>query len=248
MVDKDRLLEARARAFIDASERGGIGTLSEKMLHKTLKYYFEPDERNHEVEYLGSVADILNEDGIIEIQTRSFDKLIPKLEKFLPEKRVTVVYPIIERKSICRIDLETGESLPPRKSSKKGRATDALAEIAMIRRFIPCNNLRIFLVFLDAEETRMLTRIKKVGRHKTDKIDCAPTSINRILELCNARDFALLLPKKLPSEFTASEFEGLSRIHSIGLHNSLMFLMQMGILAREKRGGRAYIYTINALN
>lgn len=248
MVDKDRFLEARSRAFIDASERGGIGTLSEKLLHKTLKYYFEPDDRNHEAEYLGSVADIRNGDGIMEIQTRSFDKLLPKLEKYLPENKVTIVYPIIERKTICRIDAATGETFPPKLSTKKGRATDALAEIAKIRSFIPHTNLRILLVFLDADETRMLNGKKRVGRQKTDKIDCAPTSINSIMELRDAPDFALLLPEKLPDEFTASEFEKLSRLRAIKLHNSLMFLIQMGILAREKRGGRAYIYTINAPN
>ena len=135
---------------------GGIGTFSEKILHRTIKFYFEPDEANHEVEYQGAVIDILGDQGIIEIQTRSFNKLAQKLEKFLPENNVTVVYPIIETRKICRVDTLTGERRPPRKSPKKGRASDALLELGRIRKFIPDKNLTVVIVFVDVIETRML--------------------------------------------------------------------------------------------
>ena len=94
---------ACSRAKSEGAEMG-IGTYGEKLLHRTLKYYFEPNSDFHEVAFNGSVADIKNGEGIIEIQTRSFEKLVPKLERFLCCSHVTVVYPIIERKRICRMD------------------------------------------------------------------------------------------------------------------------------------------------
>ncbi len=229
----------------EANEVSGIGTLGEKTLHRTLKFYFEPNESNHEKEYLGSVVDILNENGVIEIQTRAFNKLLPKLENFLPRGRVTVVYPIVEHRYICRVDTETGETLSSRKSVKRGRVSDALPEIAAIRRFLPNENLTLLLVLVDAVETRLLHGKIKVGRKKTEKIDCKPISLNSIIELNVADDYFALLPDNLPDEFTKNDYERITRQKGIDSQSSLMLLLQLGILHREKRDGRAYIYTIN---
>ena len=62
--------------FINACKsdkcKKGIGTLSEKTLHSVLKNYFEPFSENHEIKIGNYVADIVGENGIIEIQTRQF--------------------------------------------------------------------------------------------------------------------------------------------------------------------------------
>ena len=93
-----RFSEAYARVIGEKCADTGIGTLGEKAIHKTLKLYYEPDESKHEIEVLGSVADVLSENGIIEVQSSNFKYLVPKLEKFLPQYPVTVVYPIVARK------------------------------------------------------------------------------------------------------------------------------------------------------
>ena len=82
MIDRERF--ERALALANAPTPTCIGTLSERVTHRVLKYYFEPDPNFHEVKYLGSVADIKNSDGIIEIQTKGLDRLRGKLHKFLP--------------------------------------------------------------------------------------------------------------------------------------------------------------------
>ena len=75
-VDEERFFGARELVLAERAKCGGIGTLSEKTLHKILKYYVEPNEEYHEVEYLGSVLDIKGENGIFEIQTRAYDKIL----------------------------------------------------------------------------------------------------------------------------------------------------------------------------
>ena len=245
MADQVFLDIALDSASVLANGYSGIGTLGEKTLHRTLKYYFEPDESKHEIEFLGHVADIMNEDGIVEIQTASFDRLIPKLEHFLQTTRVRVVYPIVANRYICRIDTESGESNSPRKSSKKGRASDALIGLSVIRRFIPHPNLSILVVLVDATETRMLGGTKKVGRKRTEKIDCIPTKINSIIFLDNPKDYFSLLPDNLPKEFSAKDFEKCAKIRGISSHGALMLLLKLGVLTRDKKGGRSYIYSIN---
>ncbi len=245
-MDKSLLFSAAFEAASHEAERqGGIGTLAEKTLHRTLKYYFEPDRTKHEVSCLGHIADILNEEGITEIQTASFSRLVPKLQDFLPEQKVNVVYPIVENKKICRVDTLSGETVSLRKSPKKGRVADALPSLAQIRSLIPNENLSVTIVFVDAIETRMNNQTKRVGRKRTQKIDCIPTGINSILVLNNPLDYFSVLPQDFSKEFTKSDFEKKTGFKGIDSHGSLMLLLKLGILTREKSGGRTYTYKIN---
>ena len=53
-------ISARSKVLGEVSvlSASGIGTLAEKTLHRTLKLALEPDEAYHEIEFLGSIADI----------------------------------------------------------------------------------------------------------------------------------------------------------------------------------------------
>ena len=115
-----RFTAAKERIIGKNRERNGIGTLSEKTVHAVLKNYYAPDETQHEIPVEGCVADIFNGKEIIEIQTRSFDRMRPKLERFLPLYPVTIVYPIPYCKHVFWIDEETGEISGGRKSPLKG--------------------------------------------------------------------------------------------------------------------------------
>ena len=75
MIDTKRFLQARKEALGRVGGAGGIGTLSEKALHAALKSYYEPDFESREVKVGSFVADIVGENGIIEIQTRGFDRV-----------------------------------------------------------------------------------------------------------------------------------------------------------------------------
>ena len=115
-MDKERFYNALRTVTTGEHIRAGIGTYGEKTVHAVLKNYFEPYPDSHERKIGGYVADIVGEDGIIEIQTGSFERLRKKLEAFLAVRRVTVVYPIPRKKWLIRIDPKTGEQGKKRKS------------------------------------------------------------------------------------------------------------------------------------
>ena len=77
-------------------ERHGIGMQKEKTLHAVLKAYEDPDEDHHEIPIGNYIADIYcrETESITEIQTANFGYLRGKLDAFLPQYHVTVVYPI----------------------------------------------------------------------------------------------------------------------------------------------------------
>ena len=126
-MDSQRFEEAILRA--GARQRSGIGTLGEKTLHAVLKYYFEPYAPSHEVRLGGFIADIVGENGVIEIQTGSFERLRKKLGALLEVAPVTVVYPISAIKWVRWIDPLTGESTGRRKSPKRYGPCELLPEL-----------------------------------------------------------------------------------------------------------------------
>ena len=78
---------------------GGIGILSEKTLHATLKLWLDDNPAHHEQPLpCGSVADIFDGERVTEIQTAGFSAFRKKLERLLEHHPVTVVHPLVRRK------------------------------------------------------------------------------------------------------------------------------------------------------
>lgn len=238
MIDKEAFLLAKNRAMSDISEDGGIGTLGEKLVHKTLKHYFEPRTEYHEVSFLDSVADIKNGGGIIEIQTRAFERLLPKLRRFLSEQPVNLVYPIVRKRRIFRLDKTSGEISAPRKSPREGKASDALFELSKIREYLSNPRLTVTLFFLDADEYRAKGEKR---RGKSLKIDCIPTEPIDILTIRGVGALSALIPDTLGMEFTSAQFSRSARLKGRRASYSLSLLYKLGLLSR-RREGRSYLY------
>ena len=83
-MDCNRFQQACRQARESLRGQNGIGTLGEKTLHAALKAYYEPDAESHEIKIGRYIADIVGENGIIEIQTQSFDKLRKNSRLFYP--------------------------------------------------------------------------------------------------------------------------------------------------------------------
>ena len=155
-IDSQAFDAAKEKIIGKSHNDKGIGTLSEKTLHAVLKMYYEPDEDNHEVAIDGYFADIYNEHGIIEIQTRQLNKLRDKLSVFLNEYQVRVVYPMPYEKYLSWIEPETGDITSRRKSPKRCSMYDAMFELYKIKAFLKNQNLKVTLLLIDMEEYKLL--------------------------------------------------------------------------------------------
>ena len=146
-----RFLQVCRDICAEGHPRFNIGTYKEKKLHLILKNYFEPITSCQEIPHNGYVADIRNSEGIMEIQTSGFARMNAKLEAFLPDSTVTVVYPVAQRKWVTWIDPESGEIQPRHRSPKKGTPADVLPEMVFIRAYLTDPHLRIRVVLLEIE-------------------------------------------------------------------------------------------------
>src|SRR2546423_14453196 len=96
-----------------------IGELAEGPLHAALKrLYAEPGDEV-EAARCGCVVDIARAWGeVVEIQTRGFGRLRPKLERLLDEHPVLVVHPVAAERRVVRVDAR-GEVVSARRSPKR---------------------------------------------------------------------------------------------------------------------------------
>ena len=155
-MDKKRFEEIRDAAVSSGREGRSIGTYKEKTLHAILKDYYAPDKSMQEISVDGYVADIYTGQEIIEIQTANFNKMRAKLNCFLPNYPVTVVYPIARIKYLSWIDEATGECSKPRKSPVKGSVYRAFVELYKIKSILSQENLCLCFPLLEVEEYRLL--------------------------------------------------------------------------------------------
>lgn len=239
---RERFQSAIARTMEREHAAKGIGTLREKTLHAALKRYMEPIEDNHETKIGPYVADIVGEDGIIEIQTRGFNTMRKKLDTFLEVAKVTVVYPIPHTRWLAWVNPETGELSQKRRSPKQGSFLHAFFELYKIRRQLPHPNLVIKLLLVDMEEYRQLDGWSSNKKRGSTRYERIPVALYDELEVGGPYGYGALIPAGLPEYFTSRDFQEASGLPLYDAQTALNVLHYVGAVERDGKRGRMHLY------
>ncbi len=240
-IDKERFDSSRLRVLSEDTLESGIGTLGEKALHKTVKYYLEPDDSFHEIEHLGYVADIMRDGIITEVQTGGFLPLVSKLSRFLKEDPVILVHPLVARKRIRKWDEEKGEFSPSKMSPRRKSHFDLGYELFKISDFLLNERFKVRILYLECEEYK-----KDRARHtnKQIRLECIPLGIFDVLELSSVEDYRIFIPDGLNETFTAKEYYKAIKSRSRYDYYCLKLLMKLGLIERVGKNKNAYIYKV----
>lgn len=247
LTDEDReVFQDACRNIVGKErERLGIGTLSEKTVHAVLKRYLVPDEQCYEVKCGRYVADIMKDGEIIEIQTAGFHRLRGKLEEFLQDKEVTVVYPIPHKKWLIWIDEETGELSQKRCSTKTGSCYDAFYELYKIKMYLKHPNLHLRLILMDVKEYRMLNGYSKDRKKGSVRFDRVPVALVEDVFLNSAKDFQNLVPKELDEIFTVKMFQKATKLSLSKAGTAVNVLAYLEVIKKVGKEKNAYLYQRN---
>ena len=243
-MDKTAFYNACNKIVGADRQRKGIGTLGEKTLHAVLKNYYEPHEENHEIKVGRFVADIVGEQGVIEIQTRSFGSLLEKLDNFLEFCEVTVVYPLPALKYVSWLDMETGELSPKHKSPKKCRIYDAFKEIIRIKYALDNPRFHLVLCFLEVDEIRFLNGWSENKKRGSSRCDRIPKDIIEEVRFDCVQDYKHFIPDGLPEEFTSAHYAKACKINKQLASNGLNILNYLGLVERVGKKGNSFIYKV----
>ncbi len=243
-IDEKRFDAARNKIIGMQREHAGIGTLREKTFHAVMKNYYAPDERMQEIAVGNYVADIYTGERIIEIQNGNFYKIRDKLDAFLAEYPVTVVYPIPHKKWLIWIDEETGELSSKRKSPLTGSAYSAFAELYRIKNYLTYENLHLRFPLVDIEEYRLLNGWSKDKKRGSCRYDRIPVALFDEVVIERREDYLQFLPDGLPETFTSAELAGQAKIPARTSGLVLNILTYLEVTEKIGRKGRAYLYRV----
>lgn len=242
--DTERFETIKERVIREQKAQNGIGTLSEKTIHAVLKSYYAVLPEFEEKKCAGFVADICNGFEIKEIQTRQFYKCRRKLDAFLKDYEVTMVYPIAQRKTLRWIDPETGEISAPHKSPKKGTPYSIFTELYGIKDYLKSPQLHFLITLLEVEEYKYLDGYgpqKKIRAHRSDGI---PGQILEEIYLNEPKDFLMFLPIALPEKFTSADLARTAGIPRALARTTLNILYYLEIVDRIGKKGNSNLYVV----
>lgn len=254
-IDEEAFEVAIKTITSKADRRNGVGTLSEKTVHAVLKYYYVPNEAYHEIKVGNYVADALFDGEIYEIQSKSFFTMKNKLDLFLKDHDVTIIYPIPISKTISYIDPDTGEISKPVKSSKKGKLYDIVPEIYGIKDYLKNKKLHFILCFIEMDEYKILDGWSKDKKKGATKMDRTPRKIIGEFRIDKKRDFINLLPGytngrrdkdcPIPVEFTTKDIAELTGVHVSYAQTLLNVLCSLGLTYKIGTKGRCNLYSMS---
>ncbi len=219
----------------------GIGTYSEKSLHYILKNFFESNTDCHEVSYKGFVADIKSGTNITEIQTATLRGLNKKLDAFLEDSSVRLVFPVISKRRIVWIDTETGDV----QRSKRAISEDIFClapELLYVVEYLRDPLLTITVITLEADEYRNLDGWGRYRKNNATKVDIVPTAIVDMRDLTFPDDLAQFVPDSLGEVFLRQEYEKATRLKGRSLWAVLKMLEEMRFIRRIENDGKRHRY------
>ena len=242
---QDASLAAAFEAACGALSPGGIGTLQERTLHSTLKFWLQPDATQHEVPVGHHVADIFDGVGVTEVQTGSLYPLQKKLDALLATHPVTVVMPLPHYQWVFWIDPETGVAGPPHRSPRSGRVAEALPELFWLRdrwaRYP--DRLTVRVLVLDMEEYRLQDGWGNGGKRGSHRADRRPLAVADDITLTAPAEAVSLL-SSLPSPFTTRDFQKVLGHRGRAMTRALRFLEHTGVIVRCGKQGNAIVYSL----
>jgi hypothetical protein len=224
-----------------ASATNGIGTLQETSLHADLKNWAAQPGDRFEVKIDGFYIDIVRGEMLIEIQTRNFAMLRPKLYRLVEKHPVKVIYPIPVEKWIIRLDTD-GNMLHRRKSPRRGRVEHVFLELIRIPHLISDPNFTLQVVFVRVEEIQVDDGRGSWRRRGRSIIDRRLIEVLGSVTFDKPADFHSLLPPALPETFTARELSA-AMGGPVNLAQRMVYcLRQMGTINPAGKRGRANLY------
>ncbi|MGN0632559.1 MAG: hypothetical protein ACI4JW_01675 [Oscillospiraceae bacterium] len=241
-MDTLRFAEACSSARKNSSG-GGIGTLGEKTVHAVLKLYLEPHCDNHEVKVGRYVADIVGENGVIEIQTANFGKMRKKLFAMLENTDVTIAYPVAAVKYLIWLDAETGEMTKPRRSPKQSGRYEIFRELVYILPLLDSPRLHFKILLMEVDEYRIKDGWSEDGKKGSHRFDRIPKALIDEIDIERKEDFDKLIPAELNEQFTIKEFSKAAKITYTTAQRAVKTLCCVGRIVPDGKRGREKLYT-----
>lgn len=217
----------------------------ETSLHRELKsVYGGGAAARQEVPLAGYRIDVVDGDRLIEIQHGSLAAIRRKVSELLATHRVVVVKPIVERKTLVKLDQADGAVIDRRLSPKRGSLWDIFHELIYFIRVFPHPNLTLEVPLVEVEEWRYPGhgRRRRWRRNDFQVADEKLVAIRERHTFRSQRDLLELLPRGLPRKFDTGELAAAASIPRWIAQRVTYCLRHAGALREVGKRGNAILY------
>jgi hypothetical protein len=222
----------------------GIGLLREKPLHASLKRWYARAGDRTEVAVDGYVIDLVRDELLIEIQTRGFSAMRPKVIALLARgHRVRIVHPIAIDRWIVNVDID-GAVLARRRSPRHGSVSDIVGELVSFPELLAHPDFEIEVLLTFEEEYRRHEPGRCWRRKGWTVIERRLVDVADRRLLGRTEDLACLLPEGLPDLFTTADLAlRLGRPRRVAQQMAYC-LRKVGLVEAMGTHGRAAAYRV----
>lgn len=219
--------------------------MQENSLHNALKAQFAGDAGQKEVLIDGYYIDVVQADLLIEVQTRSFSSIKPKLAVLMQAHKILLVHPIPVVRWIVHLGADSDQPISRRRSPRKGRIEHVFNELVRFPEFINHPNFSICLVMTHEEEIRQQDGRGSWRRKGVSIVDRNLLKIVGMHYFSDREDFIQLLPEALPSPFTNLDLAQTSALRIELARKMTYCLRQMGALEVAGKQQRKILYKLS---
>jgi hypothetical protein len=220
----------------------GIGILRERHLHASVKqWYAEPGDLV-EVPVDGHVIDLVRGDLLIEIQTRGFAGMKPKVTRLLEGGHaLRIVHPIAVDRWIVQVDAD-GVALTRRRSPRHGIAADIASELMSFPELIASPGFEIEVLLTIEEEYRHLVPGRCWRRRGWTVLERRLVDVVDRVVVAGPDGLRELLPASLPEPFTTEDLAlRLRRPRRVAQHFAYC-LARIGVIEAVGKRGHSVAY------
>lgn len=216
--------------------------MQESSLHAALKDLYTQPGCHQEVLVDGFLIDVVQGETLIEIQTRNFTAIRPKLAVLLERHPVRLVHPIAREKWIVRLPADSSDPLDRRKSPRRGRPEHLFVELVRIPHLVSHPNLTLEVLLTQEEEVRRDDGQGSWRRKGWSIADRRLLQVIERIELRTPEDFLRFLPPDLPQPFTSKDFAKAVGVPRYLAQKAAYCLRAMGLLEVAGKRSQSLLY------
>lgn len=229
---------------IAVATRIADGPFMETSLHRDLKQHYADGDARFEVPLGDYRIDVISESQLVEIQHGSLAAIRDKIRVLLEDHDVTVVKPIVVRKTLVKQESKGGLVTGRRLSPKRGKLLDLFDEMVYFTRVFPHRRLTLDVVLVDVEEWRYPGHGRRRRWRKNDHQveDQKLVAVHKVHRLKTAADLWRMIDCSLPPIFhTGHLAESLSVDRWIAQRIAYC-LRKIGTVRQVGKQGNARLY------
>lgn len=216
--------------------------MGEKTLHQQLKAIYAVQGGQTETRLHGYQIDVQTPERLIEIQTRNFGALRPKLDALLPEYPLRVVYPIARQKWLVK-ENAAGELVDRRRSPRRGRWEHLFQQLVHLPSYLRHPNFSLEVLLVDVEELR---RDDGQGSWRRGGWSICDRRILTIVEqrlFTLPADLLVFLPENLVEPFSTRQLAKAGQIPPRLAYQMLYTLRALDLVVQAGQHGRTRLFT-----